>query len=1236
MRGNRALTRLLAGILACGVMMPAGLAIDTPSSTGEAATVDIPILRIPFARKTPNIDGVMEEGEWEDAAALSALWYDRAQAKFYFLAPHQTNLQVYVAYDKDNLYIAYSSPVYPENSWLKARGRFPDVTSHPLYGLQWDDHVEIELRPYHDRVLGFRLGLFKLYVNPINTIVDWFWSQQYGTGKAFQSKMKVRCGVTRKRWIIECAFPLNRFLYKNYIREIGGKPIVSLPPADGTAYLCWFTRGIGGNGGFFNVFDNHCWNTTKTKLIFDSQAPSFQINELGPIMDDIIDVRMTVKNHSPKSQTVRLGFFVESADGTIYSSYDSPKLKDGMLELRPGEVKKLRLQQIFPGISMNGNVLWFDVRAAGRPAKVLFRTRLIEFHAMDGGYYHGREKTFKEMRLDVISELRPPRKDFDFWYNYSEYANRVSAVVDIGVHGTTESAKRAREAKLIVMESATEEVVLEKKAPLKGKFACFLVDLPKLKKDMDYKVGVLLFDQNKRIVGEQYAEDDFSTVALPWKGNKLGLSDVVWEPFTPIRKQAKGFETLKHRFTLAPSGLPEKLFIKPDIRDLPLEKRGADVKLSNAELLEVGRGQQLKAPFKLITVVGNKRFEAKARRKASLVRQWQSEFEYKSRFKVGPLDVEMNSQYDCDGSMHVTMTYGSARGVKLDGFEMLTTIQGLSDLAAWGPNSGMAGAQRWDCRLPGGEGIVWDSASQMEKPELFYSRFVPWLWFGSADRAFTWYADSDRGWMLDKEGSSMTLERDRAGDITWRVKFINHPVEVKGKRTIKFSILTHPAKPKPKNFRQLAWFYRGDRWARLYAHTPLDFPAAGLQRELRTATRSLAPGKSWTRYGFWTSIAAVTKESRVTGAFKEKGYELGGKKGTRNWQDAIAYYCGRWISQGKWAGFWWDEYWPLVRSEDIAGGYAYLRDPAKVGERELPWQAGYMTSGMRITNKRLARIAKENNVPQRHNYWANNEATLLESFGWDCMLVEECGATNRTFEIDTIVQYPNSLVRYEAKNWSGLICRVVPDAIQGQSGDDQRLDRQYFGRALLNDIGVSPNGPHGTFLHFNIPLHLFKELKQFGFFEDRNIEKIPFWRNRGFVRYGDIEVNKEKAKAAEQVYVTVYRRPLTNGKGYKALFVILNEGDKPLQLPLTMMNPERILGGPNTLTAGQVRAGGEAPAELADWWAQLATRGKAKRVLRDIETGEIVSRLEGKAETYGPVFVPKRNYRVLYGEYQPK
>ena len=62
----------------------------------------------------------------------------------------------------------------------------------------------------------------------------------------------------------------------------------------------------------------------------------------------------------------------------------------------------------------------------------------------------------------------------------------------------------------------------------------------------------------------------------------------------------------------------------------------------------------------------------------------------------------------------------------------------------------------------------------------------------------------------------------------------------------------------------------------------------------------------------------------------------------------------------------------------------------------------------------------------------------------------------------------------------------------------------------------------------------------------------------------------DRPAAEQQVYVTVYRRPLADGDGFKALFVIMNESFDPVELPLRILDPQRVLGGPNTLKAGEI------------------------------------------------------------------
>ena len=1210
---------------------------EAPASYGGAARVDTPVIRIPMMKKAPDIDGVLAPAEWEDASALTGFWYDFANADFRYLAPAQTQLQVYIAYDKDNLYYAFTSPIYPKKSWMKARGRFPDVLNHPLYGILWDDHIELEFRPHDNLVRGFQLGLLRFDVNPINTYVDWYWSHKTGMDRRWKSNAKIRSSTANDRWVIEFAIPHGAMLYGHFAeKDEHGRPWVRIPPADGTIYRTWLVRGIGGNGKFFNAFDNHAWNTTKTQIIFDSQAPSFQINELGPIMEDIIDVKMTVKNHSTRSQTVLLGFFVESAAGTIYSSYDSPDMKDGLLELVPGEVKKLRLRQPFPGITTEDNVLWFDVRSAGRPAKQLFRTRLIRFHSMDGGTVKERkmivekgkpdpkivvtEIPFKKRRLDVIAEMRPPRLDFDFRWNFSSYTRRVSAVVDKGIHGASEEARRAVEARLFVLrDNVDEDEVKAASIKFKGNFAVVMLDLPELVDGEKYKLSLLPFDENRRIVGERNP-DPFTFHIEDWQHNRIGLDDVVWEPFTPIQKTAEGFSTLKHEIIVAPSGLPEQLIIKPDIRELPLEARAAPENVSDDDLQQLGRGPQLRKPMRFEVVINGKREQAAVLENSKVVRQWKSEIFYESKLRAGPIQIALTARYDCDGSMHCSMTWGADQPVQVESFELVTDIAGPVDMGfSETGGGGMTGADRWEIALAQKEGIIWDSSeTQME---LFYSKFVPWFWFGSGDRAWSWYCDSDQGWMLNKEGSTMQLERNGDGDVTWRVQFINHQATVKGQRKIDFSLLTHPAKPKPANYREASWHYfAGPSWATGYAIEPIDLPDEYLIKRWRRAASApkdtpYERAAEWRkdkppyfRYGQWRNVGVCAELDKT-------------------WEDKATYYFERHIRVGRRVGWWMDEYFPVAfgRSENLAAGNAYLRDPDRIQGDELPWQSKFLTTTMRNHYKRIARVAAKSNVPQRQHTWSNNASNMLESFIYSSLLVEECGAGHRSYDIDAVTQFPNSLYRFMCKPYTGLITTVCADVTPERAGGNKRLDRQHMGRALLNDIGVAPSGPHGIIHHKEQVLRVVDELSRFGFFNDTNTERIPYWRNQGLVKIGNTSSSQSK------IYTTVYRRPLNGGNGYKAVFVIMNESNAEAELPITISDAGPILGGSNTLKAGDVRSSVELPAALGDWWSEMTKDDRDTIVMKDLETREVIPK-SGAGETYGPVFIPYHDFRILYAE----
>lgn len=186
----------------------AALAEQQPTSYGQPATVDEALLRVPMTKKPPTTDGKMSPDEWEDASSFTGFWYDRGGSAFHFLAPNETQNSVYLMYDRELLYGAITYPVYPEGSWLRSRGRFANVLNHPLYGVVADDHIEFELRPFHDAARGFMMGLIRFDVNSLNTVCDWTWSRKSGSyDMSYQSKAVIRSHVDAKLWVVEFSLP---------------------------------------------------------------------------------------------------------------------------------------------------------------------------------------------------------------------------------------------------------------------------------------------------------------------------------------------------------------------------------------------------------------------------------------------------------------------------------------------------------------------------------------------------------------------------------------------------------------------------------------------------------------------------------------------------------------------------------------------------------------------------------------------------------------------------------------------------------------------------------------------------------------------------------------------------------------------------------------------------------------------------------------------------------------------
>ena len=91
---------------------------------------------------------------------------------------------------------------------------------------------------------------------------------------------------------------------------------------------------------------------------------------------------------------------------------------------------------------------------------------------------------------------------------------------------------------------------------------------------------------------------------------------------------------------------------------------------------------------------------------------------------------------------------------------------------------------------------------------------------------------------------------------------------------------------------------------------------------------------------------------------------------------------------------------------------------------------------------------------------------------------------HRAYDVDMVTQFPNSLYRYLARPFSGLSTAHMADVTFAKYGGDKRLYRQVFGRALLNDIGVTPEGAHGKIHQRQDAINLIQKL----------LKKLSVWQ----------------------------------------------------------------------------------------------------------------------------------------------
>jgi hypothetical protein len=998
----------------------------------------------------------------------------------------------------------------------------------------------------------------------------------------YESRCELKGRWDRDAWVVELRIPLKELAHAAYAgKDPRGQPWVNLPIPDGAVWWHYTARALdcaGSVAKFFSSFPGG-WCGLPTRLVFDSRGVAAQATSSGQLMRDQVDFDLALKNHGEKSQTVRVDFFVENDKELIVDNGD-----EEFVDLLPGEVKRLRITRDRVGVTPQGNAVWLDVRTLD--GSLVQQSLMTPFHHMKGF------PDFEEAFMDGMKMYRDPRRPFEYRFAYYPSTNAVAAWVDTDVFGVEAAAKTAVEAKVTLL-TERGDVVQSLTIPLEalppdparktygGRSGYGVMRFPSLPEGR-YKTACLLYDANKRIVGDQ-SSILFEQKHYPWERSTEGLEDVCWEGYVPLVWDggARTVQTLMHTFTLAGTALPEQITIQGK---------------------NPAYGPQLTAPIRLEASARGSRHVLQPTGAAKPVKDGRSEMVFEGAGTAGPVAARTRVQYECDGFILADVWYRSG-AEPIETLEWVADLGGPLDLFSFGAREGGFVPGIFTNRGP----VVWTSLDGLQPRPLFYGNFTPVVFLGNGDRAFTWACETDGGMKLLADRPAAQVERRTDGGFTLRVFWVNEPGPVPEERHVRFGWITQPTRPKAKDHRAVCWglppqrvfgltpgdganyahhlnheedyaLYRaraekeGDgNYYGCYlsaCHVTWDLP--GL-KELTYAGEWTGRTDIYPRGGAWSLMVSggtggSPRSNPVTGRpfdtlYKLSCLDLGGERinWSASWADSLVYWLSRQVRLAGVQGWWWDYDGFGTEDHDPVVGNAYWLPPHKqhAGGR---LQNAWVLFLPREVHKRVQRVAVQNHVPNRSSIRGGFSTTLCESFfRWELNWEGNAGYSG---ELPHMQQYPPAFTRFCTAPFSGLSGRIIDNVNwYRDAGGDPAGDRSNLANALLHDVGSDVSRLANPVYHSNVV----SALQAFGFFDDPDVvEYVPYWRSRHLYRYGIApaetdgsfanEEEKQRASIADCVLASIYR----NHKTGKALFVLANASAQPIMENLYV--PDSLLG----------------------------------------------------------------------------
>ncbi len=683
------------------------------------------------------------------------------------IVPPIQQVVFYIGYDSKYLYIAMRSP-HKEGTYPQARVKQRDDSM-----IVMEDHAEIQILK-HPRNLATRpgFGFYKMMVNARGAMEDiWWYNGTVGTENLWSTGGVTKCTVTPTYWDMEMSIEIAQMGEKSLDLKQWVMQLVRTDSCIGYYFAGW----VPGTWLEWNRFP---------QVTFDPSAPAFQLLDLGDIMNGNPGVKVAVNGNDAQPHNALVSVQVLNKAGKeLYS------------ESKPASVPargRVELSFAKSGLPIDdaGNVL---VVNATEGEKTLYNVRMN---------VNKLTEEYRTKSLDPWLKGRPQSGDWEYGFAYLPYSNVARCYVDLDFFGVPASISKAQKFTVGVYPKGGTKPLATGTGSIKNLSGTTMIKTPELKEGQ-YIARFTLVRDGKEVAKKDVA---FPRKHFPWERNKLGISDEVIPPYTPIvtRQETGKSPTLSfwaRTYTIGGNGLPESI--------------------------SVGNSQLLRSPARF-DIVSNGKLLDSTPGKIEVTGAKPSAVDLKAQQLYGPVNAEVKAHAEYDGWYEVALTLSSTKPTSVDNVDLVLDLGSWADtLYAHRGGDGRVGNKFG--AVPPGNGVVWQS-TELASYGDYWKSFVPTTFLGSGSKGIWLYAWSSNGWVMKDNDACVRVERDATGQVSLRVRFLSGRTAINKPRTIKFALLVSPTKPKPINYRNfqmshdtVGFRYYGDSVDSYALHTDRDF-----------------------------------------------------------------------------------------------------------------------------------------------------------------------------------------------------------------------------------------------------------------------------------------------------------------------------------------------------------------------------------------------------------------------------